>query len=46
MAILCNHSRAVSKSFDSQMEKMDEKKDGMVKELKELKKVGLLSAEP
>eukprot|EP00287_Rhodomonas_sp_CCMP768_P019608 CAMPEP_0202811234 /NCGR_PEP_ID=MMETSP1389-20130828/3146_1 /ASSEMBLY_ACC=CAM_ASM_000865 /TAXON_ID=302021 /ORGANISM="Rhodomonas sp., Strain CCMP768" /LENGTH=213 /DNA_ID=CAMNT_0049482317 /DNA_START=53 /DNA_END=694 /DNA_ORIENTATION=- len=38
VAILCNHSRAVSKTFDAQMEKMDEKKKEIEKELKELKK--------
>ena len=38
VAILCNHSRAVSKTFDTQMEKMDDKRDEIVKELQEAKK--------
>jgi len=38
VAILCNHSRTVSKSFDTQMSKMDEKADAMSKELKDLQK--------
>jgi len=38
VAILCNHSRAVSKTFDAQMEKMDVKKSDMEKEVVELQK--------
>uniref|UniRef100_A0A6T8PCF5 DNA topoisomerase 1 n=1 Tax=Hemiselmis andersenii TaxID=464988 RepID=A0A6T8PCF5_HEMAN len=38
VAVLCNHSRAVSKTFDTQMEKMDEKKDEIVKDLTAAKK--------
>jgi len=38
VAILCNHSRAVSKSFDAQMEKMDEKKVEIEAEIKSLSK--------
>jgi len=38
VAILCNHSRAVSKTFDSQVEKMDEKIKALHDELADLKK--------
>lgn len=39
VAILCNHSKAVSKGFDAQMSKMDDKQEEMEKELAALKKV-------
>ena len=38
VAILCNHSKAVSKGFDESMAKLDAKQAEMEKELKELKK--------
>ena len=31
VAVLCNHSRAVSKTFDTQMEKMDDKRSEFAK---------------
>ncbi len=38
VAILCNHSKAVSKNFDTQMQKMDEQLKDLQEELAALKK--------
>ena len=38
VAILCNHQKGVSKAHDAQMDKLNEKKKGLAKQITEMKK--------